>query len=394
MTDWIEGFLSYTAHITSPEIFRRWAAISIIAGALERRVWVRTLGSDLYPNLYILLVAPPGVGKTEVTWRVRDFWKAVPELHIAHSSVTKAALIDNLAESTRSIMRPQSVPAVVTYNSLNISINELGVLIPAYDSEFMNILTDLYDGKHYSEKRRSKNLTIEIDRPHLNLLGGCTPSYLASTLPEGAWDQGFTSRTILIYSGEPILRDLFAEEEVKEEEKKVLEEKLVAISEIYGKFTFTEEASQEINNWHLLGGPPQPDHPRLFHYNTRRTVHALKLAMIAAISESLDLIIRIEHVQRAIDWLIEAEIYMPDIFKAMASSGPGQLMEEAWHFVFAAYNKAGKQPIPETRVINYLSQRTPAHNVSRLLEVLIGAGLLKKGIGKNGVEYTPATKQV
>lgn len=391
--DWVDGFLAYTANITSPEIFRRWAAISTLAGALERRVWVRTLGSDLYPNLYVLLVAPPGVGKTEVTWRVREMWKSVPDLHIAYSSVTKAALIDNLADSTRSIMRPNSVPAVITFNSLNVSINELGVLIPAYDNEFMNILTDLYDCKHYSEKRRSKNLAIEIERPHLNLLGGCTPSYLTATMPEGAWDQGFTSRTILIYSGEPLVRDLFAEEDAKEAERDQLQAALKDIGEVYGKFTFTPEASEAINNWHMQGGPPKPDHPRLFHYNTRRTVHALKLSMIASISASLDLTITLEHVQRAIDWLIEAEVYMPDIFKAMASGGPGQLMEETWHFVFTAYNKAGKVPVPETRVVNYLSQRTPAHNVTRVLEVLIGGGLLKKGLGKNGVEYTPATKQ-
>ena len=60
---WIESFLEYTEILPSPPLLRRWAAISYVAAALERKVWVRTMGSDLYPNLYTFLVGPPGVGK-------------------------------------------------------------------------------------------------------------------------------------------------------------------------------------------------------------------------------------------------------------------------------------------------------------------------------------------
>ncbi len=181
--DWADGFYSITENLSSPAIFRRWAAISAIAGALERKVWVQTLGSKLYPNIYAILVAPPGVGKTEVTWRVRDIWESLEDHCIASTSVTKASLIDELNDAERRIVTNHRDNPVDHFNSLLMSINELGVLIPAYENEFMNVLTDLWDCKHYSERRRTNKLEIVIKRPQLNLLAACTPSYLMNVLP-------------------------------------------------------------------------------------------------------------------------------------------------------------------------------------------------------------------
>lgn len=391
--DWIEGFIEQTAHVPSPDLFRKWAAISSIAGALERKVWVRTMGSNLYPNIYVILVAPPGVGKTEVTWRVRDMWAALKGHHIAPSSVTKASLMDELDDAKRSVTRPDQVPAVLTYNSLLISINELGVLIPQYENEFMNVLTDLYDGKPYSERRRTRNVEIKIERPHLNILAACTPAYLTQTLPEGAWDQGFTSRVILIYSGERTIRSLFAETVHDQALYVALQERLAAIGEVSGQFSFSAEAATLMEAWHLAGGAPQPDHPKLYHYNTRRTAHVLKLCMVASMSENLDLVIEERHVVRALDWLTEAELHMPDIFKAMANTSHAQLIEETFHFVLGAWSKAGKKPVNESRVINFLSLRTPAHNVNRVLEVMVHGGLMRKEIAATHVGYVPIQKE-
>ena len=38
LDSWIEGYLDYTKEIKSPLIFKKWAAISCISAALERKV--------------------------------------------------------------------------------------------------------------------------------------------------------------------------------------------------------------------------------------------------------------------------------------------------------------------------------------------------------------------
>jgi len=377
LVSWTEAFFNYTEQLPSPSLFRKWAAISIVAGALERRVWVRSYASNLYPNLYTILVGPPGVGKTVLTSQIFALWSELEDHHLASSSVTKAAMIDDLHEAERRLIRPQETPSIITYNSLKVCSNELGVLIPGYENDFMNTLTDIYDGHPYSERRRSKDIQFAIDHPQINLVAATTPSYLNNMLPEGAWDQGFLSRTLLIYSGESIVRPLFIEESYDKKIWKDLIFDLKAIGELYGKMTFSEEARNVVTRWHMDGGPPQPEHPKLVHYNTRRTAHLLKLCMVACASHGDILEITIEHVQEALDWLIEAETFMPDIFKSMRAGGDSRAIEDCWYHIYRIYMKEAK-PIAEHRIIHYLQERVPVHNVSRILEVMTKSGILKR----------------
>lgn len=67
---------------------------------------------------------------------------------------------------------------IVNFNSLTIVSNELGVLLPEYDPAMMSKLTDIYDGKGYSERRRTKDLNFKIDAPQINLIAATTPSFL------------------------------------------------------------------------------------------------------------------------------------------------------------------------------------------------------------------------
>lgn len=389
MNDWISEFLEATDHISSPALFRKWAAIAAVAGALERKVWFRSAGSITYPNLYIVLVGPPGVGKTEAIFRVRDLWSALNTHNVAPLSVTKASLVDALDKGLRHVSRPQEVPASVSFNSVLVASDELGVLLPSYDLAMMNTLQHLYDCKAYTETRRGREHEIQIKNSHINLLAGCTPSYLNAVLPEGAWDQGFTARTIFVYSGDAVRVPLFDEKTAPDSEWKHLARGLKTISNYYGKVTFTPEAAQRAQAWADADCPPKPEHPRLIHYSTRRILQMLKLAVVASASEGDSLMIKGHHIGRAIDWLVEVEFFMPDIFKAMSGSTHAQLIEEIYYFILNAYNKAGKKPVNRGRVFNFVQVRTPAHNVEKVLEVMKKARIVDETIQG----YVPKTRE-
>lgn len=301
--------------------------------------------------------------------------------------------MDELDDAKRAVTRIEEVPPVVTFNSLAICSNELGVLLPAYDNELMNALTDIYDCKSYSERRRgNKDNPMKIPAPQINLLAACTPSYLQSTLPEGAWDQGFLSRVILVYSGDRTKRDLFAEVNIDQDEIDLSKEKLAVLGKLYGKMTFTQEAADAIQSWHKAGGTPAPEHPKLQYYNVRRTVHALKLSMISAVSRTGALVIDTPDIERAIDWMLEAEAYMPDIFKSMTTGGTGALIEETWHFIYSTYMKDQQQPVAAQRIIHWLSMKAPVHQTLQILELMEKGGLLQKALGKTGDTYKPIKK--
>lgn len=390
--NWTDEFSRYMANKGSPGIFVRWAGIFAIAAALERKVWIRSAKGVLYPNLYVITVGPPGAGKTLSTSVVYDFLTKLDDHHIAPSSVTKASLIDALNGAERKLIRPQDDPAIVSFNSLTVASDELGVFLPSYENDFMNVLTNIYDCRVYSETRRTAKINIKMEAPQLNFTAATTPSFLMGTLPEGAWDQGFLSRTMLIYSGAEPPRALFSDFQWDAAMEAMLETDLRHIGALYGRMSFSEDAKELIEAWHISGGDPVPNHPKLQHYNTRRTAHLLKLCMIASVAETDDLVITVDHFAQALDWLSEAEAVMPDIFKAMKRGGDASVIEECYHFAYTLWMKEKPTPILEHRLFHFLQERTPVHNVERMLKVMEQAGLLERKFSVAGNAYIPRTK--
>lgn len=311
--------------------------------------------------------------------------------HVASDSVSAASLRDELHEADRRIF-PESLN-LVHFNALKIAIDELGQMIPAYDHELINQLTAWYDNHPFKERKRSKDISYKVDKPQINMLAGCTPSFLRDTLPEGAWDQGFTARGLFIYSGETFPKPLFLEDTIDQQLQNNLINDLRVIGNLYGKAVFIPEVAKIITAWHMSHGEPRLNHPRLQHYNTRRTAHLIKLCIIAACSRGNDLIISLEDYQQAMDWLTEAELYMPDIFKAMASGGDQRIIEELWHYAYMTHMK-DKKPIPEARLINFLRERAPAHSVGKILEVCVRAEIFREAIEPSiGKCYVPRARK-
>jgi len=319
-------------------------------------------------------------------------WYSLEGHYVASTSVTKASMMDELAEADRRFVTNNPHYPVDSFNSLKLCINELGVLIPAYENDFMNILTDLWDCKDYSESRRSRKEGIEIKKTQLNMLAAATPSYLVHLLPEGAWDQGFISRTILIYSGDRQIRSLFEQADSREEEEKLLKKNLRRISELHGEMRWEKEAAEAIDEFNMRDGEPKPQHPKLMSYNIRRVVHLIKLCMIASVSESDELLIRERHFKRALGWLLDAEAQMPEIFKAMSTSGTGKVMEEAWYYIFTIYSKEQK-PIMKHRIIQFLQERVPVHSIETTIEMMEQGKMIEKQLTAAGAAYVPKGKR-
>lgn len=398
LENWVEGFSSLLEPGGIPSIFRTWAAIGTLAGVMERRFWVDVGRGPLYPNMYIVLVAPPGIGKTLLTSQVWHLWQGLSTgtadgLHVAPPSMTAASTIDALHDAERKFYDVNSPLEPMIYNTLNICSNELGTLLPSYDPEMMNRLTDIYDGHTYAERRRTKDLRIEIKKPQINIIAATTPAHLGNALPEGAWDQGFLSRTMIIFNSERVIRPLFEAAPLAKALRDELENDLRHIFNLSGEFSFAEDAAAAISAWHMAEGPPKPEHPRLTNYNTRRTTHLLKLCMVASIASSDKCIVTMEHLQLAMDWLVEAEFFMPDIFKAMTINNDMKAMDECWHFAWTTFLREN-QPISEQRIVAFLAERVPVQNVMNMLKVMENQGILKKElVGDVGNAYQPRPRK-
>lgn len=403
LNGWIESFLAYTSNIEAAPIWRKWAAISTIAAVLERKVWTRTNKGDLYPNIYAILVGPPGTGKSITIGAAETFLRELEDptgstgLHIAPTSMTMASLVDTLAESKRSIVRPGLVPPYIEFNALTILADEFSALIHKYDPEMMAGLTKFWDGGIYGQSRRGGQLRVKIQSTCLNLLAGTTPSSLCKFMPEGAWDQGFASRLIMVYSGDRTLADIFDDGEAdlaQQADYRDLLHDLRLISFMYGQMRLTDEALQAFREWRGGGEVPVPDHPKLTHYCSRRTAHLLKLCMVACCSRTNDLAISHRDFEHAKGWLIETELTMPDVFLAGIAGGDSNAIEETWHFIWMQHAKR-KALIPEHEIVHFVRERVPSHSVMRTIEIMEREGSIRGKIDvRTGIKmYEPAPRK-
>jgi hypothetical protein len=387
--DWIERFVQYTEGINSPRIFRLWAGISTVAGALERRVWIYSSRKILYPNLFTLLVGSPGSGKTEAMLHVEDLWRRVGKFHVAPNSVTRASLVDALHDADRKIVLQSGL---MEYHSLLVVADEFGVLCPAHDLSFLSVINYIYNNPDfYEEKRRTGNKqSTEIINPQLNIIAGAQPGFLAVLLPEEAWQMGFTARLIMIYSAEEIVPDLFGDPDPKEADRGILIASLRDMAGRIGAFSWDDDAMTEMDRWAKSRCEPIPEHSKLVHYNQRRILHTLKLSMVSAMSRGPERRITMLDVNRARDWLLEAEQGMPDIFREMTQRSDSEVINELHFFMWRLWI-SDKKPIHESRIIHFLSHRVPSEKVLRIIELAERANYLTKQVGLDA--YIPRPKQ-
>jgi hypothetical protein len=383
VTDFVDDFMSYTTLSMSPKIFRLWAGIFLLAGALERRVWVNATDRPTFPNLYVMLVAAPGVGK-QVIEDVRGLLQGArlgakeQVFKVSPVNMTNASLMDALGDAKQVFLPPNG--GTFTYHSLCIAAEEASVLLPVYEPGYIGALNYIYQNpQEYHETRRtSKVKELRIDNPQFNILIGAQPAYLAATFPEVAWDSGFARRLIFVYASEGPSITLFQ----KHPDNKLLRlriiDKLLKIAKLWGEAKWTEEAMIYIRQEALVHYPPTPTHSRLTHYNRVRTQNLLKLSLISAISRCQALLIEKIDVERGLYWMHEAERFMPDIFREMVGKSDKQVLEELHLFLIAYWQRNKRNPFQGDVLWDFLKDRVPSDRVGRMVEVAERSGLVAR----------------
>jgi hypothetical protein len=326
---------------------------------------------NFYPNLYVFLVGDAGTGKSKAIYTAQRFVKNT-ETHLGPTSMTMASLVDALVEAKRTII--QMPHAAREYNSLYIMADELSAFMDTYEGGLIAGLTKFFDCTEYSQSRRVQKINITIANPQLNILSGSTPSNLLKFVPEYAWEQGFTSRVLLIYSNDRPIIDIFKQKSKELPKDMVYDIQL--ISALAGEFGWSEEYAGLMWEWKKQGYPPQPDHPKLTHYNSRRFSHVLKLSMIANVDRGCTYNLEREDFNKAMEWILDAEAHMPKIFRSGTGGADSKAMEEILYFV-----RQHPNGIHQQKIINYARAHIEyASSVMPILNLMEQSGLIKAAL--------------
>lgn len=369
----IDDFVLDTPTLESPEVFRKWAAIALISGTCQRRLWCNVGKGPLFPNQYIMLVSPPGIGKSVVLNIVESLWKQTQGLYIGDSKTTIQGLLDFIADS----------PSPVNMNNLPVNTHpmtcaprEYGTFMTAYDLTVLNILNDFWDcPAAFTERTRGGGLS-SIEYPVLNLISGTQPSYLNNVLPDEAWSLGFCSRLILVFAYEAKRMRTRERLNAKPFDESKYLPFLQNLQKAQGEMKFTPDAIDFFDEWIIDNGmKPVPMHPKLESYVARRQVHWLKVSMCRALAEG-SLLITKDHMEKAKVDLLEMESLMPEIFKDIDKDSDKVILDEVKLFLIRL-GSSGK-PFPERKLVQFLSTKIAPQRIHYMLDLLQHSGFVEE----------------
>lgn len=298
--------------------FHFYAFSSVIGAVVARKVIFQrsSLLPPLYPNLWVVLVAPQGIGNKSSAIRVaKSFLDRMPEEirpRILASKLTPEALVKALSSAyidPKSIenVPPGMIPIIKKKAQGVLYSSEFGVLLgrEKYNMGMIALLTDLYD---CPDEWTSETVMRGGERLYevcLTIMAASTPDWMQSMLPTDAFKGGFMSRLLLVPLPDTwYLRVADPPEPDKELGENIVQQ-LREVQKLSGTMTWSEEAKEFFDDWYH--GLPLPEPGPKAAYLERKQNHLLKLAMVLQIAKTKSLVIDLDSISRSLNLLTSIE---------------------------------------------------------------------------------------
>jgi hypothetical protein len=315
LPDWITAFLDFTDHMESPRLMRSWSAISAIASALRRKVWIDQDQFIWTPGLYIVFVGPPGVlTKSTTTDLSSALLREVPGIRFGPNNITWEALAMSFAGASESFEWPEG--SWVPMSPITLVSRELGSLLNPKNPDLVNLFIELYDGSKVYQKVTKGSGSDTIEGPWINMLGATTPAWIADNVPQSALGGGLISRIIFLYGDEkeklvPYPMDAITNPEAHKMVRTALINDLEHISlNLCGPYRITAEAKAWGREWYVhlwTGAKNHYTDDKVMGYIARKQTHLHKVAMVLAAAHKDELTIGLDELQLADQMLLTIE---------------------------------------------------------------------------------------
>ena len=336
-----------------PHKFAMWTAISAVAGALGRKCWFSMPNYDVRPNLFIVLVGPPGTNKSVslilpfskvfsklttpvgTTEKDDEFNSGLTQyglkdypLYLIQDKITPEKLAVEMHAITRWDKRVGTVEDMFYDSSLTMVTSEFGTFMSKHYQYLHMFMTDMWDSKDFFSHQIKTGPSQFIKGPCLNWLACATPQQFIEHLPEDAASQGLLSRFLPIYhQGERIPQSLL-QERVSDDALEDLRYDLSLIASINGRFVFDKEAEEVAEKDMKIYIPPESKDPNMTEYNQRRVSHFLKVAMSINASRVGNRIITLSDWERTKEIMFSMEDKMPQALEGFGRSKTGKITHD------------------------------------------------------------------
>lgn len=391
--NFFENYCEWAANDFVPQQFNEWACLSIIAGAVERKVWLQWNDSHYYfPNLYLLFVSKPGEGKTSALQRavrlLHEANRKCQSINIMPNQSTEAKFLELMGKGRSFQMGTQTVFQNAGYYYAPEASSSLCNIYGG----FIEALTDLYDNHAEWSRATKKDGVISLKNVCVNLFAASTFDYLGELVSDKNIMGGFASRLIYVLCRDkPIVAQKFQEgsdEEtrtVRKTYETALVHDLLEIHKMTGPLTAEANVQRAWETWWLdfETKRKQYESEKLQSLLVRTNNNILKTAMLLCIAESDDRVIRLRHWERAHGMVMKIVEDIPNIFRESRANATEKNPRNLTQLIF---HKLMQKPGMSKAIlkISLISEGYPARDVDQTIDALMQAGQISAGSARPG----------
>ena len=314
LDNWLTRYREYARDNYCPQSFHLWTGITVLAGALERKVWAVNGKITFYPNVFTVLVTYPGVGKSTALDRGTDILERLkeefnPEFKFIAEQITEPGLVKDMELKQEIWVTPTK--SVFHSSGFFYASEASASALQNTHGTFTSTITRFYDCPRVFRKttKGEHEKPTEIYNVCFNMLAGATFDYLKNLVNESSAMGGFASRIIYVISKEREIRSpKWGDSDNNDQDMQdALFVDLCEIHKLQGAFRPTpgfRAAWEEFQ--------PESDRAlaamnssRLESLAARKSTNTMKVAMLLSVAESNDLVLDTRHWDEAMELIEE-----------------------------------------------------------------------------------------
>ena len=326
LENWLQSYMDLVRATEPPSRFHLWTAITIIGAMLGRKCEVKLGPESLFPNLYTILVGPPGCRKGTAIKYGHSILKEIQKGTSAPDVVTKEQLIAEFELVQDSVNVNGDM---IVHSSMFVIAPELVNFIKENDYERLGYLCDLYDGRDDFIYKTKTSTNHHVVNPGLWILGATTPNWIELAMKQLGIGGGMTSRIICVYAatkGKHISITRMAPFDPVLKSKLVTD--LAEIRRMAGQFTVSPEADDVYTDWYNgRYKETSIDDDRFGSYWERLPAMTIKTSMIISASKRDDRIITPTDIVQSIKMFEAIHPEMPQAFGGLGKNVLGSQTE-------------------------------------------------------------------
>jgi hypothetical protein len=301
----LELYKKYTTGNETPELIHTWVGLAVLAGACEKRIWLPKGFFNIYMNLYLLFVAPPGVCNKSTSMGLGAKLLNDAGMMVFEGATTKAKIVMDMAESIQVF---QTKDGDFNHSSVTFISDEFNTLLSSGGPDIVRFFTEIFSKETVYNDRTKSAGTYSLPNPFLNFMANMVPKTFGDNVADEALAGGLIARFIIIY--EDATRGKYPDPVVTPDQyaaRAEALEMLFNLADKYGPLSQSKEAHAFYNDWYCAQMIDPQEDPKLASYYVRKVkLHVPKLASLMAIGDGRFQVEKIDYV-RALHLLHKTE---------------------------------------------------------------------------------------